>query len=57
MIRCNDGAEMVEKLVLYFGGGGHGYAAGFKIHDGRSFDAVKQECIIKTTELLDSLVR
>jgi phosphoesterase RecJ-like protein len=52
MIRCNPKAEIAGKLAKHFGGGGHGFAAGFKIVDGRSFSEVKSECIAYTTELL-----
>lgn len=55
MIRCNNGAEIADKIATHFGGGGHGYAAGFKITDGRQFDDVKSECVNITTELLNGL--
>ena len=52
MIRCNNGSEIADKLATHFGGGGHGYAAGFKITDGRPFNEVKSECLDKANELL-----
>ncbi len=52
MIRCNADAEIANKIAVHFGGGGHGFAAGFKITDGRPFDEIKSECIAKTIELL-----
>ena len=52
MIRCNAGAEIANKIAVHFGGGGHGFAAGFKIVDGRDFNDIKKECIAYTTELL-----
>lgn len=52
MIRCNPKAEIAGKLAEHFGGGGHGFAAGFKITNGQPYDAVKTECIKKVTELL-----
>lgn len=55
MIRCNPGAEIANKIALHFGGGGHGFAAGFKITDGKPFNEVKSECIAYTTELLNNL--
>lgn len=55
MIRCNNGAEIADKIADKFGGGGHGYAAGFKITDGRQFDEIKAECVRATTELLATL--
>ncbi|MDZ7744145.1 MAG: DHH family phosphoesterase [Candidatus Saccharibacteria bacterium] len=44
-IRCNQGFGFGAKLAEHFGGGGHDYAAGFKIQDGRSVDEIKTECI------------
>ena len=55
MIRCNALAEIANKIAVAFGGGGHGFAAGFKITDGRPFDQIKQECIAYACELLDNL--
>lgn len=55
MIRCNSGAEIANKIAVKFGGGGHGFAAGFKITDGKPFNEVKSECIAYTTELLNNL--
>jgi len=54
-IRCNYGVAIADKLAEYFGGGGHPYAGGFKITDGRSYDDIKLETISKATELLDNL--
>lgn len=55
MIRCNPGAEIANKIAVAFGGGGHGFAAGFKISDGRSFNEIKADCIKTATELLGTL--
>ena len=55
MIRCNAGAEIANKIAVHFGGGGHGFAAGFKITDGRDINEVKSECISYTSELLNNL--
>lgn len=55
MIRCNNGAEVADKIAKPFGGGGHAYAAGFKITDGRSFANIKADCVRLTTELLAKL--
>jgi phosphoesterase RecJ-like protein len=57
MIRCNAGAEIANKIAVKFGGGGHGFAAGFKIVDGRAFSDIKSECIAYTTELLQGIPR
>lgn len=52
MIRCNNGAEIGDKLAAHFGGGGHKYAAGFKVTDGTSFEVIKSHCIEQVTTLL-----
>lgn len=54
-IRCNQDAPIGGKLAEHFGGGGHTYASGFKIQDGRPYNEVKSECIRLATELLDNL--
>lgn len=54
-IRCNYGRGIGDKLAEHFGGGGHTYAAGFKIQNGRNFDEVKAETIKVATKLLDNL--
>ena len=55
MLRSNPKAEIAGKIAEHFGGGGHGFAAGFKLTDGRPFDEVKTECIAYATELLQTL--
>lgn len=54
-IRCNRGAPIANELAQVFGGGGHAFAAGFKITNGRPFNEIKSECINRATELLDNL--
>lgn len=54
-IRCNYGKGIGHKLAEHFGGGGHPYAAGFKIQDGRTYEQVKSECIKESGRLLDEL--
>lgn len=54
-IRCNQDAPVGGKLAERFGGGGHTYASGFKVTDGRPFNEIKSECIRFATELLDNL--
>jgi phosphoesterase RecJ-like protein len=56
-IRCNQNAPIGGELAKHFGGGGHPYASGFKIQDGRPFNEVKSECIRVATELLNNLER
>lgn len=54
-IRANYGSPIANDLATAFGGGGHPYASGFKITNGRPFNELKSECIAKATELLDKL--
>ncbi len=54
-IRANYGKTIAGDLALHFGGGGHRYASGFKVTDGRPFDEIKTECISLAIELLDKL--
>lgn len=51
-IRANNGAPIAGELAVHMGGGGHDYASGFKIEDGRSFDEIKTECLRYGQELL-----
>lgn len=53
-IRCNYSFGVANKLAEHFGGGGHSYAAGFKIESGKDINTVKQETIAKASELLDN---
>ncbi len=52
-IRCNYGSGIADKLAEHFGGGGHAYASGFKITDGRAYEQIKAETIKTASELLD----
>lgn len=54
-IRCNSGAQIAGALATEFGGGGHPYAAGFKITDKRTHETVKSEVIRRAGELLATL--
>lgn len=54
-IRANYGYTIAGTLAEYFGGGGHHYASGFKITDGRTIDTIKSACIDYATTLLDNL--
>jgi bifunctional oligoribonuclease and PAP phosphatase NrnA len=54
-IRCNFGMPIAGKLAEAFGGGGHPYASGFKVSDGRPFEQLKADCIQKAAELLEQL--
>lgn len=54
-IRTNYGTRIAGKLAEHFGGGGHPYAAGFKITDGRTLQDIQADCLAKASELLDTL--
>ena len=53
-IRCNQGAPIAAKLAETLGGGGHDYAAGFKL-EGRNLEEVKNNCIAKARELINEV--
>jgi phosphoesterase RecJ-like protein len=54
-IRCNSGAPIGGELAGHLGGGGHAFASGFKITDGRSLDEVKTECLQYAADLLATM--
>lgn len=54
-LRSNYGKSIADKVAEHFGGGGHPYAAGFKIQDGRRYEDIKQELIKVASSLLDNL--
>lgn len=54
-IRCNPRAPIASDLAAAFGGGGHPYAAGFKLTDVSSFDETVQQCVKIATELLNKI--
>lgn len=54
-IRCNTGSPIAAELAEHFGGGGHAFASGFKVTDGRSLADIKAACLSKATELLAKL--
>lgn len=56
-IRCNYGRAIGADLAAAFGGGGHPYASGFKILDGRKLVDLRAEVNKKANELLDALER
>jgi phosphoesterase RecJ-like protein len=52
-IKCSDNAQIAGEIAEQFGGGGHPYAAGFKIEAGNIvFDEIKGDVLAKVTELL-----
>ena len=54
-IRCNSGAGIAADLASSLGGGGHPYASGFKITNGKPFNEVKSECLGTARELLNKI--
>jgi len=56
-IRCNFGKPIGSDLATAFGGGGHPYASGFKITDGRNLEDVQMDVMKKANELLDLLLK
>lgn len=54
-IRANFGRTVAGDLAKHFGGGGHPYASGFKIEDGRPYEAIKKETVEVAARLLDGL--
>lgn len=54
-IRGNAPYNVAGQLAEHMGGGGHPYAAGFKVENGKPFNEIKSECITYATELLTNL--
>jgi len=54
-IRCNYGSPIANDLAVQFGGGGHPYAAGFKILDKTPLAQVKLSVQNAAIKLLDAL--
>lgn len=54
-IRCNNSAPIGAKLAEHFGGGGHKFASGFKVADGRPLNEIKSECLEVAAKLLATL--
>ncbi len=51
-IRCNPGYGIAAELADHFGGGGHPFAAGFKVVSSKQFTDIKSECITQVSQLL-----
>lgn len=51
-IRANYGFPVAAGLAEHFDGGGHRYASGFRVTDGRNYEKVKQQAIEKAEQLL-----
>ncbi len=54
-IRCNPRYAVGDNLADHFGGGGHPYASGFKLMNGKSYSDIKNECIRVAGELIATL--
>jgi phosphoesterase RecJ-like protein len=54
-IRCNYGKAIANDLAKEFGGGGHPYAAGFKILDGTPLNELKSNVNKLASKLLDEI--
>ena len=54
-IRANHGYGVAAQIAEALGGGGHPYAAGFKITNGRPYNEIKSECTRLASELLAKL--
>lgn len=52
-IRCSPTAGIAADLATQLGGGGHAFASGFKVTDGRSFDQIRTECLRIAQDLLE----
>jgi bifunctional oligoribonuclease and PAP phosphatase NrnA len=50
-IRANPDAKVAETIASYFGGGGHGYTAGFKIYE-KDLEQIKAELASATDKAL-----
>jgi phosphoesterase RecJ-like protein len=53
-LRGNNGFPICGKLAEHMGGGGHDYASGFKVTDGRTYAEVKAECLAYAQKLLET---
>lgn len=56
-IRTSNGTPIAGQLAEHMGGGGHDYAAGFKVIGGKPFNEIKSECLAYATNLLANLTR
>ena len=56
-IKANTGYGIAGKLAEQMGGGGHPYASGFKIEDGRRFEDIKSLCLSAASDLINGLAQ
>lgn len=54
-VRCNHGGHIAADLAHHFGGGGHPYASGFKLTNGKPLSEVKTESVRLASKLLNDL--
>lgn len=53
-LRSNQGFPVCNKLAESFGGGGHPYAAGFRVTDGRKLEEIQAETFETAAKLLNN---
>ena len=53
-LRSNQGHPICSQLAENFGGGGHPYAAGFRVTDGRKLEDIKSETFEAAAKLLNN---
>lgn len=54
-IRCNYGITIADKIAEQFGGGGHPYASGFRITDGKPLQEIIDKFISVCSEYIDNI--
>lgn len=52
-IRANSEAKIADQIAGYFGGGGHGYAAGFRAYE--DIETIKRELVDAAAKALDKI--
>ncbi|HEX6462630.1 MAG TPA: DHH family phosphoesterase [Candidatus Saccharimonadales bacterium] len=54
-LRANPEAKIADVVAAYFGGGGHGYSAGFRVYE--SYEHIKKELVEATDKALGEINR
>ncbi len=54
-LRADSSTPIAGELAAKMGGGGHAFASGFKVTDGRPFNEIKSECLGTASDLLAKL--
>ncbi len=52
-LRANPEAKIADTVAAYFGGGGHGYSAGFRVYE--SYEHIKKELVDATDKALKEI--